>query len=423
MFAYRWIVIAALSPAISVGADESMSQGPTPIAFADPIPYGQRPIDYLGPATVDAASKLNRRLESGDVKIEHSKRNGYLRSLLDELGVPVESQLLVFSKTALNPNLVTPRNPRAIYFRDDVYVGWVPGAESIEVAAIDPVKGAVFYTLSQNADRPPRLVREERCTACHAGQATLQIPGTMVRSFLTDETGKPTAGYSTVTHESPFSNRLGGWYVTGTHGEQPHMGNLFGRDAHDRLKSEPLARGNVPFLKEWLDVAQHESPHSDLVAHLVLQHQSHGQNLMIRVGQESRLGRRSDAEDRLIRYLVFADEAPLTSEVRGTSEFREMFEKRGPADARGRTLRTFDLRTRLFAYRLSYLIETEAFQRLPDDVKSRLYERIWRVLHATEPKPENGTWPAYPSMERDAIIGILRETHRDLPPVWNAASR
>lgn len=397
------------------------------IDFADPLPYGQKPIDYLSPESSDAAAALNRRLAAAEVALEYRKRNGYLRSLLSALDVPLDSQLLVFSKTALNPNLVTPKNPRSVYFNDDVYLGWVPGADSIEVMAVDPIKGMMFYTLAQDAAKPGRLIRQDRCLACHAGQTTLQVPGAIVRSFLTEETGKPTAGYSRITHETPFANRGGGWFVTGTHGDQTHCGNLFGRDAVDRLKADPHAAGNATDLKAWLDVTKYESPHSDLVAHLVLQHQAHGHNLLIRVNQESRLGRRSDAEDRLLRYLVFADEAPLTAPVRGTSSFEEWFGKRGPTDDKGRSLRTFDLKSRLFAHRLSYLIYSEAFDGLPAEVRTRLYERLWRVVQGTEPAEADGDeaekkWPSYSPEERAAIVQIVRATKKNLPAVWTSDS-
>jgi hypothetical protein len=157
----------------------------------------------------------------------------------------------------------------------------------------------------------------------------------------------------------------------------------------------------------------------------VLQHQSHGQNLLIRVGQEARLGRRSDAEDRLLRYLVFADEAPLTGEVRGTSAFRAAFEKRGPVDSRKRSLRLLNLKTRLVEHRLSWLIDSQAFEGLPPDVQTRLYQRLWGILHGQAP-PAAGQpsferedrWTAYTSAEREAIVSIVRATKRDLPLVW-----
>ena len=186
-------------------ADEKPA--PSPIEFTDKVPYGLQPIDYLGKATADAGRRLNGRLKMRTVQLEYRQKNGYLRALLDALEVPVESQLLVFSKTALNQKLVNPQNPRAVYFNDEVTVGWVPGAASIELTAIDPLKGPIFYTLLQSPEKPPRLQRESRCLACHAGTTTLQVPGLMVRSFLTDKTGKPIVGYSRTTHDSELDRK------------------------------------------------------------------------------------------------------------------------------------------------------------------------------------------------------------------------
>ena len=39
--------------------------------------------------------------------------------------------------------------PRALYFNDDVYIGYVQESYFLEIAAIDPVRGAVFHALSQ----------------------------------------------------------------------------------------------------------------------------------------------------------------------------------------------------------------------------------------------------------------------------------
>ena len=50
----------------------------------------------------------------------------FLSILLRRLNIPVESQILVFSTTSLQLSKISPRNPRAIYFSNDVYVGSYP---------------------------------------------------------------------------------------------------------------------------------------------------------------------------------------------------------------------------------------------------------------------------------------------------------
>lgn len=384
---------------------------PRKIELTDPLPYGAAPVDYLSSSTDDPVRPVARKLADGSLKLDWKPPHGYLESLLKALDVPVESQLLVFSKTALNPGLVSPRNPRAIYFNDDVSVGWVPGSEAIELTATDPVKGAIFYTLRQSQRTPTLFRREERCQACHVGTTTLSVPGLMVRSFVPDELGKPLAGYSRITHETPIAHRLGGWYVTGTHGDQPHAGNLYGADAPERYRDHPLAAGNRTELEPRV-AAKYLTPHSDLVAHLVLQHQAHGLNLITRVGYEARFDRRSDAESLLVRYLLFADEAATSAPMAGTSGFYKAFAARGSARASSRSLRAFDLKTRLFERRLSYLIEGRAFRGLPTEAR----ERVSRSIEAALREETGGPAAHIPRKEREELVAILRESAGFGPP-------
>lgn len=428
-----------VTTAMTRPAAAEVPPSPRRIEIADPLPYGQQPIDYLGRDTDTAVDRLQRRLAAGQDVLRYDERFGYLRSLLEVLQIPVESQVLVFSKSALNPELVGPDNPRAVYFNDHVYAAWVPGAPTVELLAIDPSQGAVFYTVHSLTPPPapsgngaqgegPRIRRETRCLTCHAGSNTLHVPAPTVRSFLTDEHGKPIAGYSRITHQTPLSKRWGGWYVTGTVNGQRHLGNLIGK-ADGRLphllsppgraaedEEHAALTGNVTDLKTYFDVSKYPSPHSDVVAHLVLEHQAHGHALLTRVNYEARLGRRSDAEEQLLWYLLFVDEAPLHGPMRGTSGFAEQFPKQGRRDSKGRSLRDLDLQTRLFRYRLSYLIDTPAFQRLPKDVKTRLYRRLWEVLSGIDVAPQ---FQKIPAAERRAIIEILRDTHEGLPAYWH----
>ena len=67
----------------------------------------------------------------------------------------------------------------------------------------------------------------------------------------------------------------------------------------------------------------------------------------------------------LVEYLLFAGEAPLAHEVSGSCDFATNFTKRGPRDSNGRSLREFDLKTRLFRYPCSYLVYSSAITELP----------------------------------------------------------
>ena len=119
------------------------------------------------------------------MKLEYSEDGGgYLRSVLKLLYVPVSSQGLVFSKTSLQLFRISPSNPRAIYFNDNVYVGWVRSGEVIEVSTADPNLGAVFYTLDQTASTNPKFVRRAECLQCHSSRSTKDVPGHIVRSIF-----------------------------------------------------------------------------------------------------------------------------------------------------------------------------------------------------------------------------------------------
>ena len=80
---------------------------------------------------------------------------------------------------------------------------------------------------------------------------------------------------------------------------------------------------------------------------------------------ESTTRRINSAAEELVSYMLFTDEAPLTDKVVGTSGFTADFEKQGPLDRRGRSLRQFDLTRRMFRYPCSYLIYSEAFDAMP----------------------------------------------------------
>ena len=411
------LVVVFLVWGNALRAEEPAPQNVAAIDLNEALPYGQKPIDYFSRDSQNSVETLGNLIERGEVKLSAEAETGSLRSVLEALDIPPESQMLVFSKTALNPKLVSPKNPRAVYFNEHTYVGWVPGAASLEIAAIDPQKGWMFYTLKQpgtSNEEQPKFQRESRCLACHAGQSALKVPGGLVRAFITDDEGNPLSGYSRITHETPFAQRFGGWYITGSHGRLMHRGNRIDSKTASaaKLVENP---NNLKDLAGILDASKYLSAHSDLVAQMLLHHQVHGQNLLIRVNHEARLGRRSDAEDLLVRYLLFADEAPLSEPIQGSTDFARWFEKRGPRDSRGRSLREWDLKTRLFKYRLSYLIESPLFDGLPKAAKQRIYQKLWEILSADNPPP---AFDHIPKAERRAILEITSELKDDLPPEW-----
>lgn len=405
------ILVALISTATAASSRAGDPGSARRITLRDPLPYGQPPVDYDSAESNDPFARLQRDVDAGRRTLSFDQGDSYLKSLLSAVGIPESSQLLVFSKTAANVRQVSPTNPRAVYFNDDAYVGWVPGSPQLELCGLDPVKGAMFYTLSVDPDRPFQIQRQRSCLTCHVSQSTLYVPGLMIRSLVTDERGRPKSGFSGITHESPFTKRWGGWYVTGGNKSLTHLGNIFGDNLIERHRSEPELRAHLDSLAPFYDLSKHRRGTSDVLPHLVLDHQWHGQNLILRVHHEVLYDRHSDAEEQLVRYLLFLDEPQLPAPVAGDAEYRRWFESQGPCDGRGRSLRRFNLKTRLFEYRCSYLIQSQLFAALPVDVKSRIVGKISDILHGK--RDESMTLPAD---ERAAIREILAETLPDLFP-------
>lgn len=360
------------------------AEEPTPIEITSPLPYGPAPINYFSESTDDAIVRIQKKLDAGELSLKGRPHSGHLLDLLRALEVPVESQTLVFSKTSLNQPLIKPKNPRAIYFNDDVTVGWVPGAVAIEIALQDAQKGTVFYTLPVNQDEeaaaPLRFRRDTRCTSCHIGVRTLNVPGHMIGSFLTDGGGQPREGYSSINHATEFEKRWGGWYVSGRAQNLIHWGNLVGENDAAKHDVDLMYRGAVSDLTPLVDLSRYPTAHSDIVALMVLNHQMHFYNLVNRVSFEHQLNRRSDAEEQLVRYALMEEEASLSGPITGSTKFAEVFQSAGPRDAQGRSLRELNLKTRLFKYAVSPFVTSMSFRSLPEVVQVRMYREMDKRL-------------------------------------------
>ena len=375
-------------------------------------------IVYQRPTGDDPVARLDQRLERGEVQLTSEGPSGYLTSVLAALDVPVASQVLVFSKTSFQAPRINPKNPRAIYFNDTVAVGWVRGGEVLEFVAHDPRQGNVFYTLSQSATGTPRFQRNDACVSCHTSDATLNVPGWFIGSVFPGEDGTTQYGPAyTTDHRSPFDIRWGGWYVTGAHAAERHMGNAIVHDAGNLAAMVTNETVHTTSLDGRFDRTGYLSPHSDLVALLVLEHQAHMGNLITRLGWEARIGKDAgrslrDAAEEFVDYLLFLNEAPLPGPIAGTSGFARAFSARGPRDSRGRSLRDLDLRTRLAKYPCSYMIYSEPFAALPDAAREAVYQRMWEILSGQEAAPEYASLTA---ADRQTVLEILRETKKDLP--------
>jgi hypothetical protein len=407
---HKGLFLAAAVWVGSVGAVAGQLQHPT-------LLRNHAAIRYDSTAARDPIAALNDRLASGEVTFERRGPSGYLQSALEALRVPVESQMLVFSKTSFQAAKIGPKNPRAIFFNDTVAVGWVRGGEVLEFVAQDPTQGAIFYTMSQASDKPV-FERSDSCVSCHASEATHYVPGMFIGSVFPGVDGTTMYGPAyTTDHRSPFELRWGGWFVTGTHNAKRHMGNAVASDASDLTAMITPQTVHVTDLQGRFDPAGYPSLHSDLVALLVIEHQAKMLNLMTRVGWEARIGEKESgrtldqAAAELVDYLLFVDEATLPGPIAGTSRFAEVFTSQGPRDSRGRSLRDLNLQTRLLRYPCSYLIYSAPFDNMPANAKAAVYDRLWEILSGRE---RDQRYDVLTAADRSAIREILSETKPEI---------
>jgi hypothetical protein len=273
-----------LASAASVWAIAALAvSGQAPIA---PSALRNHPaIRYQSATPIDPIARLNTRLRSGETALAFEPITGYLRSILSALQIPVDSQLLVYSKTSFQANRISPANPRALYFNDTVSVGWVRGGDVLEFAAHDQALGTIFYTLDQAPGGVPHAVRQQVCVQCHTWEATLDVPGVFVGSVVpaTDGSVLSVPAFS-VDHRTPFDQRWGGWFVTGAHELPRHMGNTVVASASTIEDSITSATVHVESLDGRFDHAGYVSMRSDVVALLVFEHQARMLNLLTRTG-------------------------------------------------------------------------------------------------------------------------------------------
>jgi hypothetical protein len=400
------------------------------------VPLDDPAIQYAGPMS-DPIARLEKQVESGKVKLDYAGNGwGYLPSVLKQLGINIDSQVLVFSRTSIQTSHISPQTPRAIYFNDDTAVGFVQNGEVLEMSSIDPRQGAVFYSLDSEKSDKPDLTRRDDCLRCHQGAQTMGIPGLMVSSVhpVNDADARESHGSAFITDDrTSLEERWGGWYVTGTTGSTVHLGN--NPELTDPLnpgRASKTGTQNVTSLDAWFNTSRYLAPTSDIVALMTLEHQTRMSNLMTRIGWDARIALREGkgkvddaARDRIDReieemvgYMLFVDEEPLKAPVKGVSTFTKTFAERGPRDSKGRSLRDFDLQKRLFRYPLSYMIYSAAFDALPAMVRDRVYKRLFEVLTGQD---QSKIFAGISAPDRHATLEIFRATKSNLPEYWLSA--
>lgn len=384
---------------------------------ADIKDFTAAPHHYWTKTPRDRFTRLHEQIKSGALKLDESSPNAFLAGLLRALEISPRSQMLVFSVTSLQSSLISPRNPRAIYFNDDTYIGYVPGGR-IEVASFDPELGAVFYIFTvPRAGEMPVLDRSQRCFNCHAGSFSHRVPGLFVESVIPGDNGGPLEGFRREEsgHSVPFAERFGGWHVTAKL-PFPTKANLLGDYYQGRMTTRENPAGALFSLQDYL------VPTSDIVPHLLHEHQAGFVNRVVEANYTAREklaagnGRLSATDaaalgklaDGLVRYVLFADEAQLPAPVQGDEDFIREFTARGP-------LRELDLQTRLLKHRCSYMISSPLWDGMHPQMKKSVETRLWNALQDDSADPSS----AHLSVEeRRTIRRIIKETKADLPSWW-----
>jgi hypothetical protein len=426
----RCLLLAALTGAVASSARAQQVE-----------PFEEPPISYSATQAHDRATAINAAFLKKADAIRSLPAKKRLQWLLDELGIPVESQLLVFSKTSLQRDLINPETPRVLYFSDEAYVGWsVTG--SFEVAIFDAKLGATFYLLDQHATKEePLFERSGDCLLCHSRHE--HTPSLRTRSVFPDANGEPLSGSggSNIAPSTPLAERWGGWYLTGTKDPFQHRANLTGKKVEDFEGPNAMPTRNLTSLEGVVDTRRYLLKTSDVVPMLMHDHQVHVHNVLSTANQDARialhrwpamreiLGLPKDAPpqgscvvvfdsqaEKILDALLCRDEAPWPAEgLQSDGVFAKAYAKTRKPDTKGRSLRDLDLRTRLFTYRCSPLIYSQSFATLPKELRDIVLLRLSSGLRAFPPSPSFGHLA---DDERVAIHEILTATLPDLPAGW-----
>jgi len=396
------------------------------------IEYGV--IGYSSTPRSDSIARL--RTTRGHDNLQYHPVRGYLDSLLQSLAINPASQILVFSRTSLNIANIKPETPRAIYFNDETYVAWVPDSGVIEIASMDPLLGPVFYTLNQDQQSGVRFDQQDgQCLRCHDSYSMTGggVPRFILGSGYTGANGHLVSheGWILTSPSTPLQSRWGGWYVTGKHGKQIHLGNIAVNNPADLYQLDSLRIGNIETLNTLMDSSPYLTGFSDIVALMIIEHQVHIQNLITRVNYDVRAALHNNPEllsttipantvvpapvsqlvrdisEPLVQAMLMVNEVVLTDTITGSSGFSEWFENQGPHDSQQRSLRKLDLQTRLFRYPLSYLIYSEAFDNLPVLARIQVYRRLVEILGNDN---YQDSYSSLSATDKTGILEILKET-------------
>ena len=402
--------------------------------------YELEPHGYFSKDAKDPVTLLMKRVQRGEVLIKEPNGKPLVERLLRELGLNKDTQVLVFSRTSLQRREVSYSNPRALYFNESVYLGWMPNGR-IEIASFDPELGPIFYFQRELDDASsPLLARTRSCLGCHAGDDTNFLPGSLGRSVYPDKSGRSLRSiddYRRSGHHIPLHDRYGGWFVSGNHGAMRHMGNAIASREGGKITIDREQFANLEKLDRFFSTEAYPAPGSDIAALLVFDHQVTMHHRLVEAAYRARQslfdskldpeetdvsklgkGRSTDefleGRDKVVDYLLFRDETPIPK-VSCDPAFRRAFTANRIADSRKRSLKDLRLDGRIFENRCSYMIYSPTFDQFPPMLKGAIYARIHEIL--TSPTPVEG-FDYLGKDEKRRILEILDETKEDLPPGW-----
>jgi len=390
------------------------------------IEFKNPPHSYLEAKPKDRFAELQEKAQKGEVKLDTTNDKAFLTSLLQALNIPVSSQIMVFSASSLQSEIINPRNPRALYFNEDTYIGWVPGG-LVEIIAADPEMGPMFYVFDRL--RPggpvPNVTRSTKCMNCHAGNATRRLPGLIAESLLVSRAGSSLETYrrDVQGHQIPLEDRFGGWHLTGQHNIANNRANVMGIPNNGKNEITSVNPG------QFSDLSLHLLPTSDILPNLTNEHQMGFENRLVyaiytvrQLKSEGKgmLGAAAKAEieeraQELARYITFADEAKFPAKgIVGDPAYVQDFLRDRKVSKTGLSLKDLDLKTRMFKHRCSYMLYTDTWKAAPKELKERVYYHMALYLRE-QPDAQHAHLP--PS-ERVAIRSILKDTMTDLPAWW-----
>ncbi len=276
---------------------------------------------------------------------------------------------------------------------------------------MDADRGPVFYTVSAANVRPVLEREAPRCLSCHDSYSELGggVPRFLFESTYDVDHGSliPDAVARETAQDTPIAQRWGGWYVTGDDGGALHLGNIQPPAANTAVALTKVKRGSLATLDPLLDTSAYLRKTSDIVALLVLEHQVSVHNQITRANYKTRmlLDRELPGSDAgsmhwaqlppalqtrmtsmlrpLVDGLMMTQARGLPARVVGGNGYSDWFQAQGPKDARGRSLRELDLRSKVFRYPLSYLIYSDGFDALPPLVREHVYASLAHALPAS----------------------------------------